>query len=461
MKRAFLIIFGIMLLIFMIGCGRVISSLLINDVFPLDGAAGVWLGTTISAEFSINMDASTITTATFTVASPEGSVSGTITYNSASFVATFTPSANLERNVTYTATVHAGVKSADGASTLNSDHTWSFTTQPTSFETFSIDSVLGEWCGYGTSIALDSSQFLHVSYGQYTSPGGLRYNTNLTGTWVPVQVWSDTGGTRSTSIALLGTVPYIASVRSITGDLEYSDKSGGTWGQTIVDNSGNMTDVSLHFDSGSKPHITYWDQTALAIKHARNTSGTWETQNIVATSLEGNDCDSAIDSGDDIHISYYHFISGNLMYATGNWSGWTTTAVDSKDNVGQYTSIALDSSGNAHISYYDSTNGDLKYATNSSGSWVTLTIDDSADNAGGYTSIAVTSTGMIHISYYDFTNERLMYAVKDAKGWSTMVADAAAQVGEYTSIAVDLSGIVHITYYDETNRTIKYARSVN
>ncbi len=95
----------------------------VTSTSPANGATGVAVNATISATFSEVMDASTITTATFTVSG----VAGTVAYSETT--ATFTPSGNLANNTTYTATITTGAKDAAG-NPLANNYTWSFTTQP-------------------------------------------------------------------------------------------------------------------------------------------------------------------------------------------------------------------------------------------------------------------------------------------------------------------------------------------
>jgi hypothetical protein len=69
------------------------------------------------------MDAATITTGAFTV----GGVAGTVTYDTSTRTATFTPSSSLADSTTYTATITTGAKDTLG-NRLMSNFTWSFTT---------------------------------------------------------------------------------------------------------------------------------------------------------------------------------------------------------------------------------------------------------------------------------------------------------------------------------------------
>ncbi len=95
----------------------------VSSAAPNSGATGVPVNTSISATFSEAMNASTITGATFTLTG----VAGAVAYNSGTNTATFTPSANLAYNTTYTATVTTGVKDISG-NNMASNYIWSFTT---------------------------------------------------------------------------------------------------------------------------------------------------------------------------------------------------------------------------------------------------------------------------------------------------------------------------------------------
>jgi len=88
-----------------------------------DAAAGVAVNRKNTATFSEDMDGSTITPASFSVAGPTP-VSGTVTYLRRTAV--FKPSSSLASNTTYTATITAGVR--DLAGNALQANAWSFTT---------------------------------------------------------------------------------------------------------------------------------------------------------------------------------------------------------------------------------------------------------------------------------------------------------------------------------------------
>ena len=99
---------------------------------PASAAVAVPINKTVSATFSTAMDPTTITNATFTlsVAGGGASVNGTVAYNSASQIATFTPSANLLGSTQYTAAISNQVKDLSGNALAAGvpPNPWSFTT---------------------------------------------------------------------------------------------------------------------------------------------------------------------------------------------------------------------------------------------------------------------------------------------------------------------------------------------
>lgn len=105
----------------------------VTSTNPLDGAV-VCSNKTINATFSEPMDPTTINASTFTV-QPSGpplgaNISGVVSYNTVSQVATFTP-ASLNNNANYTATINIGVKDLAGnAATSNKVVTFTTKLQP-------------------------------------------------------------------------------------------------------------------------------------------------------------------------------------------------------------------------------------------------------------------------------------------------------------------------------------------
>lgn len=98
----------------------------VSSTAPANGATLVSLSTNITAEFSEDMDSTTITSSTFTLMQGANPVAGTIAYSS-SIGATLNPDADLLPSTTYTATITTGAEDLAGNG-LDEGYVWSFTT---------------------------------------------------------------------------------------------------------------------------------------------------------------------------------------------------------------------------------------------------------------------------------------------------------------------------------------------
>jgi fibronectin type 3 domain-containing protein len=97
---------------------------------PANGAAGVHVGSTVTATFSEAMRASSLTPSAFTLEDGQGaSVPATVTYDPATNVATLRPQAALSYGVTYRATVRAGAATDLAGNPLTADVSWTFSTE--------------------------------------------------------------------------------------------------------------------------------------------------------------------------------------------------------------------------------------------------------------------------------------------------------------------------------------------
>jgi hypothetical protein len=97
---------------------------------PASNATGVATNAAVTATFSEDMDPATISTTTFTLTGPSGTVPATVTYDTASKTATLTPTSGLAFNTAYTATI-SGAKDVVSNATAPNPVTWSFTTGST------------------------------------------------------------------------------------------------------------------------------------------------------------------------------------------------------------------------------------------------------------------------------------------------------------------------------------------
>lgn len=111
---------------------------------PINNATGVDLNKTITADFSMIMDPSTINGTTFTLTQGTTIITGVVTY--AGTTASFKPTNPLLASKLYTATITTGAKSTTGAAIAN-EYVWNFTTgvlaAPTVISTDPINNAIG------------------------------------------------------------------------------------------------------------------------------------------------------------------------------------------------------------------------------------------------------------------------------------------------------------------------------
>jgi len=136
------------------GCGRETINVLdttapyVTSTTPVQGASGVAANAPITATFSEAVQASTVSTSSFTVTSSAGAVTGAVTL--AGNVATFAPSTALAADTDYTATITTAVKDLAGNAMVQ-NYVWHF-------EIIEVPSVLATNPGNGaTGVAVNQT----------------------------------------------------------------------------------------------------------------------------------------------------------------------------------------------------------------------------------------------------------------------------------------------------------------
>jgi uncharacterized repeat protein (TIGR02543 family) len=185
-----------------------ITSPTVSSTDPANAATGVVLNKQITATFNKTMDASTITTASFTVAQGAAFIAGTVSYVGTS--ATFIPSSNLTSNTTYTATITTGAKDPAGNALVH-NYVWSFTTAViTSPTVSSTDPVNG-----ATGVALNQKIAATFSKTMDASTITASTFTLLQGT-TPVQGFVSYSGTTAIFAPSNNLTPNTAYTATIT-----------------------------------------------------------------------------------------------------------------------------------------------------------------------------------------------------------------------------------------------------
>ena len=321
--------------------------------------------------------------------------------------------------------------------------------------------------GSFTSIALDSSNRVHISYldfsyGEYK----LKYATNKTGAWNRVTVDNDGEAGWDTSIAINSKNEIrISYYDEGEGNLKYATSSGGGWSVKTLYHEGEVGRfTSVAYDKNDLPGISFYHVDSGVLYYTHYDGSSWKATGLDTSGNVGLATSLAISSGDFPYISYFSDVGDNLKYARGVGSLWSTEVVASQGTVGQYSSIQVDANGRPRIAYYDATNGDLKYAW-WDGVWHFSTVD-SADDVGQFVSMVLDTLGRPHFSYYDATDGDLRMATFVGTGgncgtgnaWECETVDSAGDVGKYSSIAVDpLDDLPIISYYDASNGALKLA----
>lgn len=316
------------------------------------------------------------------------------------------------------------------------------------------------WVGLRSSIALDGSDYPHISYYGLTDYD-LKY-ARWTGAEWDIQVVDghDRVGTH-TSLALDRSGNPHISYSTLTGaDLRYARWTGAGWQIKTVDTeeeAGLSNELAL--DGDDYPHIVHYDYPTCRLKYTHWTGDRWSINVVDPDACPLGRLGLALDSLDVPHVSYFDSDNHALKLARRTAGGWDIQTVESGWQVSFDTSVALDSADRPHISYMgnDGSGLALKHAYWTGTQWDTQVVDDS-DDVGQDSALALDAWDHPHISYRDEGNQDLKYARWTGEEWRVQTVDSEGDVGEYTSLALDAVGLAHIAYHDKTNHTLKYAR---
>jgi chitodextrinase len=204
-------------------------------------------------------------------------------------------------------------------------------------------------------IVVDSNKNVHIVY---NASGTIKYITNQSGIW-DTEIIEQTNLISPYSISLaidtsnnLHVSYYDYTNFGIDGELIYATNVSGSWVKTVVDNDGDVgINSSIAIDSGGFVHISYFDRINKRTKYASNSSGMWMIDII------NNDQDTsvissiAVDSLGKAHVSYIHDPSDALFYSNNASGNWNTYELDSASYLSSETSIAVDANNDVHIIY--------------------------------------------------------------------------------------------------------------
>ena len=233
---------------------------------------------------------------------------------------------------------------------------------------------------------------------------------------------------------------------------------------------------SIALDQGGNPHISFMDETDVAVKYVRWDGSSWEAHTIDTLELYGYSSTSLALNGDgQPQIAYPYNNPTSLHHA--EWDGvqwkWSKLLVGSP----LYASLALKETGEPCISFLVTRLMGIEVHTNielvcrSEGTWwtsTTVAVPSILYTSGLFTSfrfhsLALDSQNRAHISYtrrsFAAGNPHGLYYASNSTGaWVTTEVDIAPNVGFFSSLALDGQNRPHISYYDLANGDLKYAR---
>ncbi|MCX6120722.1 MAG: Ig-like domain-containing protein, partial [Ignavibacteriales bacterium] len=202
---------------FTTGAAAVIIPPTVTFTDPANNATGVGFNKKIAATFSETMDASTITTATFTLMQGTTFVSGTVSY--VGTTAIYSPTSNLAPSTTYTATITTSAKDLAGIAMV-SNYVWSFTTgaaaviiPPTVTLTDPVNAATG--VGFNKKIAATFSETMDATTITTASFTLMQGSTFVSGT----VSYSGTTAIYSPSSNLAPSTTYTATITTSAKDL--------------------------------------------------------------------------------------------------------------------------------------------------------------------------------------------------------------------------------------------------
>lgn len=448
------------------------------SIEPADGAATVETGAQVLVTFNNELELTTVTSGTITVAAGGTPLPTAVSYDDVARQARIT--APLVPGALYVATVTTNVSDVAGQ-TLAQDQQFTFTTR-------TWVSVGVEGVGNLTpdpSLVLEQGGVLHAAY-RDGSDYDLRYavcaaNCTTAASWQAATVDATGGVGLAPSLALgAGGRIHVTYGDVSNGDFKYatcaaSCNAAVNWETTVVDGNGSGGRSSLLVDGTGRLHVSYQDD-AFDLRYATCAASCDVSANWTSATVDGGPGGTGatssigIDGTGRLHVTYKNTTDGELDYATcaagcttpANWQIGVVDAAGS--SVGDFSSLKVDDAGTLHATYADQPNTNLKYGSCASNcavtaSWQITEIDSETSTA--QSSLVVTSGGRLHVSYTQSATDDLRYATcavdcAVTANWRTTTVDAADQVGFSPSLVVDATGRPRSLYYDTTNDALKY-----
>lgn len=316
--------------------------------------------------------------------------------------------------------------------------------------------------GFFASIALDSRESVHLSYGD-ASTRLVRYATNASGDWT----FEDVDARQSplySALAIDGEDrPNIAyAVDQVGGtQLWFAIREDDEWSAEMVDGEQAGQQVQLVLDDEGHVHLGYVSQGSQA-RHATNASGDWvitmlDEPYMTATALvvDADGVPHMLASGNGTAVYDETFVAGD----------WTGVQIDGDARVGPSgPSLGIDGSGTLYAAFPTGPNNtkSLRYGVRGDGDWAYDTLWEDFWDVGG---IHVESNGDVRIVYTEIERNEvggevgpgpIRVATQIAGAWERETVDVE-NGGYLSAITRSPAGRLHVAYLWSTDEDLRYA----
>lgn len=461
-----------------------ITAPTVNSTFPIPSTTNVARNTIVTATFDEDIFTTTVNGSSF-ILENDGSIGGTVSFDGATNIASFTPTSNLAMLTSYTATLTTAITDVSGNS-LASNYTWSFTTEDGAWGSAELIEVNTEIAGYYPKVATDATGNAITVWQQFDGTQNSIYaNRYVVGTgWgSPVLIETNNMGyADSQQIAVDDSGNAIAVWRQSNGSQEniWANRyvAGTGWGtaEQIDDNSWTGA-PQIAVDANGNA-IAVWVQSAggqNSIYANRYIVGTgWGNPELIETINLGHAYTPqvAIDAtGNAIAVwslkdGIRHDIWAN-RYVVG--TGWGSAELIETDNTGDasFPQIAVDTSGNAIAVWhqFDGIRNNIyanRYIVGTG--WASVELIET-DNAGyaNYPQLAVDVNGNAIAVWrqYDGTRNNIWanrYVVDTGWGNAELIENDNAGLADSPQVTIDANGnAIAVWHQSDGTRTNIYA----
>lgn len=328
-----------------------------------------------------------------------------------------------------------------------------------------------------SSLALDSANIPRLTYSQESSSlSTLKYTSRTGGSWSAPSTLdtadvNDSIGLHN-SIALDSSdkvhISYLFADDSANKSLvRYISDSSGSFpatGTTIqtVSSLTSVLDTSLAIDSQT-PNVvhviaTYLESGKWTLRYRNNLTSWAAGTDEIPNNLPANTaCDEyyyatiAVDASHNPHLAYLcHEGASNsctIYYATKSGANWSHTSLGNVMGASclasldprHRPSITLDGNGKAYVAWLDDDTNAVMYRTNVSGSWAAAVSADSSNAAVGDCTITLDDDKIPYIFFRD-NSQTLKLTTSNSGSWVTESSGASNVTGLGTGATTGIAG---------------------